>query len=624
MATVIPAEALNAATGGERKLLRKLHAGLPPECLLWHGVELPGSYQADVVCYIPARGLIIFEVKDWRRDTILTCSNDGWVICDEGKDKGVKSPLTQVRNYFYRLKELFEKKNLLLAEVGGYKGKFKLPITYAVVFPNISRADLPEGIEDVLPHSRILSKEEMDALGDSVKGAEATAFLGKYFSDHSWPNKALDENERDLLTSTIYPGKVYSPKNKKGAVNYFLDGRQAQLVERLETGHHIIRGIAGSGKSLVLCAKAQLLAENKPDARILLVCFNTSLKSQLDFYLQSFSGAGSSSSSGVIHVFNFHKFIDWQAKKAGDEEACRKCLGESWEHGNDDGQSARLGEYLRGLALRTDTVKYDAILIDESQDFHYSWLKGLRAFLKPEPHLLVLAEDFNQKIYHRKFTYKGADINVQGRVRKLPMIYRSTREIIVPAMMFLHGEKFEDSAKQYLTMEDCVARNSSGNLPELRLFPVASEVFRFIAEDIRAQIENGAAFSDIGVFHPYHGGTQRIAEYLEKQGIPVYWLAKDNLAKKNFNLSLNAVVVSTIHSVKGLEFDHVYFSGIECFPLQNLDLTEREDASIVYVGMTRAKKRVVLISTKENQAVLKLRAALAEYAGNSGDTAFIV
>ncbi|MDA8244695.1 MAG: NERD domain-containing protein [Elusimicrobia bacterium] len=621
MATIIPAEALNAATGGERKLLRKLHAGLPPECLLWHGVELPGSYQADVVCYIPARGLIIFEVKDWGRDTILTCNKDGWVICDEGKDKGVKSPLTQVRNYFYRLKELFEKKNLLLAEGGSYKGKFKIPIAYAVVFPNISRADLPEGIGDVLPYSRILSREDLDALGDSVKGPEATAFLGKYFSEHFWPNEALNENERNILISTIYPEKSYSPKSKNGAVNYFLDGRQAQLVERLESGHHIIRGIAGSGKSLVLCAKAQLLARSKPDAKILLVCFNTSLKSQLDFYLQSFNGDKSSSTSGVIHVFNFHKFIDWQAKKAGDEEACQKHLNDSWEHGDDDGQSAMLGEYLRGLALRPDTVKYDAILIDESQDFHYSWLKGLRAFIKPEPHLLILAEDFNQKIYHRKFTYKGADINVQGRVRKLPMIYRSTREIIVPAMRYLHGEKFEDSAKQYLTMEDCVANNSSGNMPDLRLFPNDVEVFKFIVDDIRAQVENGAAFSDIGVFHPFHNGTQRIAEYLEKHGIPVYWLAKDNLAKKNFSLSRNAVVVSTIHSAKGLEFDHVYFSGIECFPLENLKLTERENASIVYVGMTRAKRRVVLISTKENQTILKLRAALAQCADNSGDMA---
>jgi len=621
MATVIPPEALNAAAGGEGKLLRKLHAALPPECLLWHGVELPGSYQADVVCYIPARGLIIFEVKDWGRDTILTCNKDGWVIFDEGKDKGVKSPLTQVRNYFYRLKELFEKKKMLLAEGGSYKGKFKIPITYAVVFPNISRADLPEGIEDVLPSSRILSKEELDALGNSINGAEATAFLGKYFSEHFWANEALNENERNILASTIYPEKSYSPKSKNGAVNYFLDGRQAQLVERLESGHHIIRGIAGSGKSLVLCAKAQLLAKSKQDAKILLVCFNTSLKSQLDFYLQSFNGDKSSSTSGVIHVFSFHKFIDWQAKKAGDDETCRKHLKDSWEHGDDDAQSARLGEYLRGLALRPDTVKYDAILIDESQDFHFSWLKGLRAFLKPEPHLLILAEDFNQKIYHRKFTYKGADINVQGRVRKLPMIYRSTREIIVPAMKFLHGEKFEDSAKQYLTMEDCVANNSSGKIPELRLFPNDAEVSKFIVDDIRVQVENGAAFSDIGVFHPFHAGTQRIAEYLEKQGIPVYWLAKDNLAKKNFTLSLNAVVVSTIHSVKGLEFDQVYFSGIECFPLESLNLTGRENASIVYVGMTRAKKRVVLISTKENQTVSKLRVALAQWPVDSGDTA---
>jgi len=57
------------------------------------------------------------------------------------------------------------------------------------------------------------------------------------------------------------------------------------MAKKADSGHTIVRGIAGSGKSLVLCAKAKIIAEAHPDWKTLVMCFNNSLKSQLDFYL---------------------------------------------------------------------------------------------------------------------------------------------------------------------------------------------------------------------------------------------------------------------------------------------------------------------------------------------------
>ena len=106
--------------------------------------------------------------------------------------------------------------------------------------------------------------------------------------------------------------------------------------------------------------------------------------------------------------------------------------------------------------------------------------------------------------------------------------------------------------------------------------------------------------------------TKNIAEYLERMKIPVYWLVKDNESKKNYQITANSVVVTTIHSAKGLEFEKVYFAGLESFPMR--ELNERENASMIYVGMTRAKHSLSMLAAKETEIVAKLRENIKKFA----------
>lgn len=64
------------------------------------------------------------------------------------------------------------------------------------------------------------------------------------------------------------------------------------------------------------------------------------------------------------------------------------------------------------------------------------------------------------------------------------------------------------------------------------------------------------------------------------------------------------VTISTVHSVKGLEFDTVFVTGLEenVFPSQarSKSLSEiEEERRVMYVAMTRARKRLYLTSAKE-------------------------
>ena len=60
-----------------------------------------------------------------------------------------------------------------------------------------------------------------------------------------------------------------------------LDLRQERHARALGDGHRIVYGVAGSGKTVLLIARARLLAAQGADLRVLLLCFNVSLAAYL-------------------------------------------------------------------------------------------------------------------------------------------------------------------------------------------------------------------------------------------------------------------------------------------------------------------------------------------------------
>jgi len=101
MAIIIPDSALGdrayGINAGEKYLLKKLRDVLPADCLVWHNIDLPDHYQPDIVAYLPRFGILVFEVKDWEKDTLARLGKDFWEINADGRRKQVRSPLEQVR-----------------------------------------------------------------------------------------------------------------------------------------------------------------------------------------------------------------------------------------------------------------------------------------------------------------------------------------------------------------------------------------------------------------------------------------------------------------------------------------------------------------------------------------------
>ncbi|MEI7885466.1 MAG: ATP-dependent helicase [Clostridia bacterium] len=112
-------------------------------------------------------------------------------------------------------------------------------------------------------------------------------------------------------------------------------------------------------------------------------------------------------------------------------------------------------------------------------------------------------------------------------------------------------------------------------------------------------------------------------------------LLEDTIATGGINRGLNPVVLSTVHSAKGLEFDQVYLLDLLAgvFPsstsLESLVLGDRqayeEEVRLFYVAATRAKESLtILTSVKANGVELENSVFIQQFLGNSGLTGSLV
>ena len=145
-----------------------------------------------------------------------------------------------------------------------------------------------------------------------------------------------------------------------------------------------IAGCAGSGKTMLAAYKAKQLAGE--GLRVLLTCFNKNLAAFLreDYLVERPS---------TLDIVHFHKLAADLVRQSGQPFGPQP--GEDF----DDYFSVRLAEQLITAVDQLGPL-YDAIVVDEAQDFLENWWLPLQ-FLLSEPNngILYLFYDDNQNIY---------------------------------------------------------------------------------------------------------------------------------------------------------------------------------------------------------------------------------
>ncbi|MBD9596943.1 AAA family ATPase [Ensifer sp. ENS05] len=246
-------------------------------------------------------------------------------------------------------------------------------------------------------------------------------------------------------------------------------------------------------------------------------------------------------------------------------------------------------EDITAASANAASMGYQIIVVDEAQDFSANQIRALRNHLADDAHAFTLVVDTAQRLYPRGYTWKEAGIDAgQALFHRLSKNHRNTVEIAAFASGIVAGLKLDDDG----TMPDLKMATSHGPKPSVlkgKYNKQLSAAIGYIKSNVDLTNET------VAFLKPQGGGWfADIKDRLEAEGLPYEDITRERTWANN---DVN-IVLSTMHSAKGLEFDHVIILG-----LNQENTPHDEDADddqhqvlrrLLAMAVARARKSVVI------------------------------
>lgn len=422
--------------------------------------------------------------------------------------------------------------------------RFSYALFPAVALPDsrVDRDVRPDCPEDIFIDTR--------HLGDLTGRIEA---IFQYWSQRAdAKNKRMDGKPAiDALIDLLVPTRQLQPR-----IADVFERERRKIEELTEQQFMVLRllrmrkraavvGGAGTGKTMLAMEKAQQLVN--ADYRVLFLCFNQNLRQWVESSLKHPNAT----------VLTFHQLAGHAINWAG----VRMPSGDFFSQA-----AEALADAAQALQARQSDKLFDAIIVDEGQDFEDTWWIPLPDLLKdPDEGVFYVFFDDNQRIYTQI-----SNIPMSGEPMFLSDNCRNTQHI--------HARLGAYMQDRYDT--DC--RGPEGRPIEILPAETPQDARKALQSLLHRLVnEEGVPSEDIVVLTPAS----------EKRS---HWKKDDRLG--NFILSWHldtemdlAIRVSTIFAYKGLESAVVI--------LTELDMASREEIldQLIYVGMSRARHHAVVI-----------------------------
>jgi hypothetical protein len=598
---------------GERRVLHQLKRCLEDDYLVWHDIPIgERARQPDFVILSPRWGVLLLEVKDWKRGTLHGGNRDAVRLETPQGPVHAAHPLRQARDVMLELVDLMRTDPALVHHGGPFAGKLLFPYGHGVVMSGLAKKDVAGTDFDTLfdPHRTLLR----DDLHDSVEPLVFQQRLWGMFTV-SYPH-TLTLPQRDRIRWHLFPelrlptqGRLFDVTSEPPLdLVQVMDLQQEQLARSLGPGHRVIHGAAGSGKTMILVFRAQFLAASaRPERPILVLCFNRTLATRIEATLRE---------RGVDERVQVRTFHAWCADLVRSYQ-----LGEPPGPRNHAWYAALTAVLQRALdSGRVPGGQYHALLIDEAHDFEEGWLAMAVRMVAPETNSLLVLYDDAQSIYRqrpRKLNFAAVGIEARGRTSILRLNYRNTTEVLALAMgcaaqLLDDGERSREPGGVDENQPPLVRPASAGGhgpLPVLLRGQHALEEAQLLVQRVQAARAAGRAYKEIAILAPTRTQLGPIATQLRRARVPQQSMGEQGF--RRFDWRADRVRLLTMHSAKGLEFPWVAVAGLQALPSHGEP--EAEALRLLYVAMTRATRELVLSSYAapgEGPLVARVAAAL--------------
>ena len=592
-------------------MLDQLKRCLEDDYLVWHNVPLGAkARQPDFVILSPRWGVLLLEVKDWKRSTLGPANRDA-VELNTPRGRVMEAhPLRQARDYAMELVDLMQRDPGLLHGEGPFAGKLLFPYGWGVVLSNLRREEVTgTDFDEVFPRQRTLLRDDLQ---DHVP---ADAFQHRLWGMFTvgYPH-TLTLPQRDRIRWHLFPEvrlqtqtslEIEAEDDKVihlPDLMQVMDLQQEQIARTLGEGHRVIHGAAGSGKTMILVFRAQhLAAAARADRPVLVLSFNRALADRLDALLRQ---------RGVDERVQVRTFHSWC------QDLVRTYQLDVPSELKGDAYFASLADVVE-RAVETGRVppgQYTALLVDEAHDFEDAWLRMAGRMVSPDTNSLLVLYDDAQSIYQtkrRKFNFASVGIDARGRTSILKLNYRNTAEVLglaVHCAQSLLQDAGEVRGDDELQLVRPASAGRRGALPVLIEARSEKEESELVAERIAAAHAAGMPLEDIAVLCRAKYLMRPIEQALERRHLAVESMRVEDV--RRFDWKRRSVKLLTMHSAKGLEFPLVFVAGLQALPMKDESLDDA--VRLLYVAMTRATGSLVLSAHGNSLVVERARASLSE------------
>ena len=492
----------------------------------------------------------------------------------------------------------------------------------------------------------------------------------KHLIIESTDNNELSENEYRDLKATIEGSKgIPKPKNRKlkdsqdfknskGAIlsaieseiyNFDLEQKRAALF--ILDGPQRIRGLAGSGKTVILSMKAALIHLQNPEANVLYTYYTKSLNDVVKnlitrFYRQFADRDPNWSKINIMHAWG-GKYLEGVYYNACKNNGISPINLSKARANNKEQPFKYVCEELDKNSLKK---QYDYSLIDEAQDFPDSFYRICRKItfkdrvvwayddfqnildIDIQDEKETFGKDENGRYY---IDFSRSDDKLQDLI--LHICYRNPKKILVTAFalglgIYNKNKSGESKIIQRLESNDhweslgflVNKGNSSDNCqmeierPRHNSASIKNELLSedeiisivkfdefkheldFIVNSIIKDLEQELKPEDISVVCMDNLNVKKYFEYIQKKlkgkNIECFNLLNVSSSNKYFKVPEH-ITLSTIYNAKGNEAGKVYIVGIDSVFQEKDDITERNK---IFTAMTRSLGWVTLTGLGES------------------------
>lgn len=568
---------------GERRIRNLLAERLDDN---WHVFVQPHllNHQPDFLLVAQHHGATVLEVKDWRPGGHRPADGRLEVLDTTGVWRLEKQdPISRVHQYRNNVAENFLTPPGMHTMFGSVRGCVVMPRwddgRADTVLKEGSRLDVKDRKYIRVAGTRVFND---DALFTAmVHGSRLRA--GDGLEDHIFRRLLARLEEPEAIAEQRTTLKL-SPATREIAEN------------RSEASMRRVRGAAGSGKTLALAARAGNLA--RENRRVLVVTFNITLA----HYIQGLVRRWCRRNGGdhrLVDCIHIHGFASDVLRQVGPLERYAEA---DLEDERDETVSREVQQQVYDNMIRKaelcyeqhrDMLEvYDAVLVDEGQDFKLPWWKFLRDHVvggsSPE---MLLAADVSQDIYERKSwtqetSMQGAGFS--GPWRTLKESYRLPVDYIPIMREFAATYLQPDSQHPFIPFDTEYARSSSTIRRWVNLGRTTDGALSNTVHDELNLIithDSGPHEADVVILCERHTTGRAVMDHLEACGIPtehIFALSKQEIRsrKSRFWPGVSMLKGSTTHSFKGWESRGVILI---------IEDSQATSAELVYTALTRVK-----------------------------------